>query len=176
MDLFPKQPLVRSLIWRFLAITLICLGLFLLSDLALLITPVAWASGAHPPEMTAAVAGKAWFLQGEETATLEGGVTETPVGTEQTTPENLEAGPTLTATLIPFPSVTIEYPQVTPTDILMSLESLAGSTALPKGRPITGTNLLRLWPLAVLLALWLVLVVWFVVAQIIIEAQRPRDD
>jgi hypothetical protein len=165
MTLIPKRPHPRSLLWRFLVITLVCLGLFFLQALSSLRTLTA-----------SAAAGNAGSFQGEGTATLESGMTETPGGTEQTTPEDLEAGPTLTPTLIPFPSITIEYPQVTPTAILMSLESLPGSTALPKGRPLTGAKLLSLWPLAVLFLLWLVLVVWFVVAQIIIEVQRPRED
>jgi hypothetical protein len=66
---------------------------------------------------------------------------------------------TETATLIPFPDITIQVPTVTGTDALNYLE------ALPKGGSSIWVKLGRWWPLAVLLAFWLVLAVWFLVVR-----------
>jgi hypothetical protein len=72
---------------------------------------------------------------------------------------------TETATLIPFPDITIQVPTVTGTDALNYLQSPPGANGLPKGSASIWVKLGRWWPLAVLLAFWLVLAVWFLVVR-----------
>lgn len=152
-----------------------CVGLLLLQGPVNGSTANASAPGDDLPGRQVADAGRGWFLQDDVTATPQVEETVTPDETGQPT-EEVETGPTLTPTYIPFPSITIQYTRVTPTDVLMSLEYLPGATAMPKASPWNGARLLRWWPLAVLLAFWLVLVIWFVVAQVAIEITRRRED
>lgn len=89
-------------------------------------------------------------------------VTETPV-IDQPTP----GGPT--ATLLPLPSVTYQFPLLTPPGELLLLAQPTTAQVLPKGQ---GPFALRFnpgrgWPLFFLVLLWGGLVTWFVVAQII---------
>jgi hypothetical protein len=72
---------------------------------------------------------------------------------------------TETATLVPFPKITIEVPTVTRTDVLNYLEAPPGDNLLPKGSASIWVKLGRLWPLAILLTLWLVLTIWFLVMR-----------
>ena len=73
---------------------------------------------------------------------------------------------TVTATLIPLPSITFQFPQSTQTASLLSLERAPGSPPLEKGgiRPAR-LKLARLWPLGLLLIIWLVIASWYVLSQ-----------
>jgi hypothetical protein len=68
---------------------------------------------------------------------------------------------TQTATLVPFPEITIRIPTVTGTDALNYLEAPPGANGLPKGSASIWVKLGRWWPVALLLAFWLALAVWF---------------
>lgn len=100
--------------------------------------------------------------------TFTSAVFETP--TEIFLPEETQAveepQPAETATLIPFPTITFQYPQVTRTGSLAYAQHQPGSPDLPKERvsPVWG-RLLRLWPVLLLALVWLVIAIWFVVAQ-----------
>ena len=74
---------------------------------------------------------------------------------------------TETATLIPFPEITIEVPPVTVTDAWNYLAAPPGSGGLPKGSVPIWTKLGRWWPLLVLLVFWLVLAIWFLVLRLL---------
>lgn len=90
----------------------------------------------------------------------------------------LEPAPTAqptgpTPTLLPLPSLTYQYPGVTPRGDLLSLSQPTAAQVLSKGR---GTFAVRLtpsrgWLLGAILLLWVGLVIWFVVAQIIARRQ-----
>jgi hypothetical protein len=68
---------------------------------------------------------------------------------------------TETATLLPFPEITIQIPTVTGTDTLNYLAAPPGANGLPKGNLSIWVRLGRWWPLVMLLAFWLVLAGWF---------------
>ena len=72
---------------------------------------------------------------------------------------------TETATLIPFPDITIQVATATSTDALNYLEAPPGGNSLPKGSASTWVKLGRWWPLAIVLTFWLVLTVWFLVVR-----------
>jgi hypothetical protein len=74
---------------------------------------------------------------------------------------------TQTATLIPFPKITLVVPTATSTDALNYLEAPPGASSLPKGSVSIWVKLGRFWPLAILLAFWLVLGVWFLVVRVL---------
>ena len=73
---------------------------------------------------------------------------------------------TATATLIPLPSITFQYPHLTKTVPLLSLQHEPGASPIEKGGvQYPRLKLGRLWPLGLLLAIWLVLAGWYVLAQ-----------
>jgi hypothetical protein len=72
---------------------------------------------------------------------------------------------TETATLIPFPNITIEVQAATSTDTLNYLQASPGKNGLPKGSASIWAKLGRFWPLAVILLFWLGLAVWFLVVR-----------
>jgi hypothetical protein len=61
-----------------------------------------------------------------------------------------------TATLIPFPTITIIFPESSPT-----ATSLIPDQSNPPADSLTATRLSRLWPFGLLIAIWLGLVAWF---------------
>jgi hypothetical protein len=92
-------------------------------------------------------------------------------------PAALEPGPSPTlagptATLLPLPSVTYQFPGVTPRSDLL-FRPLPTAEALPKGQSpfALRLHLGRGWLLGGILLLWVGLIAWFAVAQII--ARRP---
>jgi hypothetical protein len=74
---------------------------------------------------------------------------------------------TETATLVPFPKITIGNPIVTATEALNYLEAPPGTNGLPKGSASMWVKLGRFWPLAILLAFWLFLAIWFLVVRLL---------
>jgi len=71
------------------------------------------------------------------------------------------------ATLIPLPEVTYQFPQAITTAELMIIEHSEDVPELSKGVGWLGfKQLLRMWPLLLVLLLWLVLGLWFVLTQI----------
>jgi hypothetical protein len=72
---------------------------------------------------------------------------------------------TETATLIPFPDITIQVSTVTGTDALNYLEAPPGANGLPKGSTSIWAKLGRWWLLGVIMAFWLVLAIWFLVVR-----------
>lgn len=72
---------------------------------------------------------------------------------------------TETATLIPFPNITVVVSAATKTDTLFYLEVPPGANGLPKGSASIWVKLGRWWPLAIILSIWLGLVVWFLVVR-----------
>ena len=114
-----------------------------------------------------------------ETASLTSQPTEaataTPdlIGTLLDMPTELAASTTAgagavlteTATLIPFPNITIEALRATSTDALYYLQAPPGESGLPKGSASIWAKLGRYWPLAVILLFWLGLAVWFLVVR-----------
>jgi hypothetical protein len=85
------------------------------------------------------------------------------------TVESLPVVITATATLIPFPSITYQFPQVTATAQLLSLERIPGAGGPPKDQRTTGWKAVRFaWPLLLLVVVWLGLVAWFLAALMLI--------
>jgi hypothetical protein len=72
-----------------------------------------------------------------------------------------------TATLVPFPQITLEIPLVTRTEALNYLEVPPGVNSLPKGSASGWVKLKLYWPLAVILAFWLILAIWFLVVRLL---------
>ncbi|MFC2054074.1 hypothetical protein ACFLV7_07220 [Chloroflexota bacterium] len=77
---------------------------------------------------------------------------------------------TPTATLIPLPTITLQFPEVTDTGFLLMARRQPGSQDLSKQEEISGlTRLRRLWPFVLLFAVWILLGVWFIFSQIILD-------
>jgi hypothetical protein len=72
---------------------------------------------------------------------------------------------TETATLIPFPKITVKIPTRTSTDTLNYLEAPPGPNSLPKGSASLWLKLGRFWPVVLILIFWLGLAVWFLVVR-----------
>lgn len=75
---------------------------------------------------------------------------------------------TATATLLPFPTITIEFPAVTPPATLLFIDRSADpqEPGFPKsGRGSGSPGLARFWPLALLVLFWLALGGWFLYVQ-----------
>jgi hypothetical protein len=73
---------------------------------------------------------------------------------------------TATATYKPLPLITYQYPQTTQTDALLKLEHQPDAPGITKaGANSVWTKLARLWPLGLLLLVWLGLAIWFVFVQ-----------
>jgi hypothetical protein len=85
-----------------------------------------------------------------------------------TTPVVAETGViTATTTLIPLPAITYQFPSVTATDNLLAMEHQSDPLAISKrgAESWVWERLARLWPLGLLLLIWLGLAVWFVLSQ-----------
>ncbi|MBN2551077.1 MAG: hypothetical protein JXB15_18085 [Anaerolineales bacterium] len=73
---------------------------------------------------------------------------------------------TATATLLPFPTITLQYPRFTSTPRLLAAERQPGLPALSKPEPGAALRqALRLWPCGLILFIWLFLGIWFVATQ-----------
>ncbi len=71
-----------------------------------------------------------------------------------------------TPTLIPFPSVTFQFPEARTTERLLALRHAPEASFLPKqSDPPLWKGLVKLWPLALLVVIWAILAVWLVVSQ-----------
>jgi hypothetical protein len=84
-------------------------------------------------------------------------------------PQESEGPPlviTQTATLAPLPVVTYQVSQLTPSPELLILAHQPGSPDLPKEDSSQfWKGLARWWPIPALLAAWLILALWFILAQ-----------
>ena len=79
-------------------------------------------------------------------------------------------GLTATATLIPLPTITLQFPKSTVTEFLLMARRQPGSQDLSKQEEISGlTRLRRLWPFILLFTIWIVLGVWFIFSQLILD-------
>ena len=88
-----------------------------------------------------------------------------PLGT--TTPP---PGLTATATLIPLPTITLQFPKATETVFLLMARRQPGSQELTKQNQTSGlTRFRRLWPFILLFTIWIVLGVWFIFSQLILD-------
>ena len=85
------------------------------------------------------------------TFTLEG-----PVGTA-----------TASATLIPFPNVTFESPQLTKTFVLNYRKNPPDETAFPKGNRLNDEVWRRFGALTVIVAFWIGLAVWLILTAVL---------
>jgi hypothetical protein len=74
---------------------------------------------------------------------------------------------TSTPTLIPFPTVSLVIPTPTYTPELYYLHQPPGSLKLQKGEPSLFQKIGRLWPLFVIFTLWVILIIWFVIVQLL---------
>ena len=93
-----------------------------------------------------------------ETETQPFGTPSTQIGATQ-----IMSG---TATLLPLPSITFQYPEITATPRLLSSVRQPTSPDLSKTQPRTIWQvIIRFLPLAVLLVIWLGLIVWFILSQ-----------
>ncbi len=101
--------------------------------------------------------------------------TQTLLWTATITP-TLEISPgttPATATLLPLPKVTFQYPHLTRTVGLLVIEHPPDSPDLSKGGgTIAWKKLVRWWPLLIILGLWLILGFWFVFSQGYLERGR----
>lgn len=94
----------------------------------------------------------------------------TGIPTSSDTPALTQQFPTSTlinsVTVLPFPSFTLQFPHATDTPVLLNAQRQPDSTALAKGEPPSRfSRLYRLWPLILLLIIWLFLATWFVIVQ-----------
>jgi hypothetical protein len=77
---------------------------------------------------------------------------------------------TATATLIPLPTITLQFPKATETEFLLMARRQPGSQDLLKQEGIVGlTRFRRLWPFVLLFVIWIVLGVWFIFSQLILD-------
>jgi hypothetical protein len=81
-----------------------------------------------------------------------------------------QPGLTATATLIALPTITLQFPKATETGFLLMARRQPGSQDLSKQEGIAGlTHFRRLWPFVLLFAIWIVLGVWFIFSQLILD-------
>ncbi|MFC2042741.1 hypothetical protein ACFLUA_01130 [Chloroflexota bacterium] len=100
-----------------------------------------------------------------QTTTVTTNMPVDPVGTI-TPPPDLTA----TATLIPLPTITLQFPKATETGFLLMARRQPGSQDLEKQEEISGfTRLRHLWPFILLFTIWIVLGVWFIFSQLILD-------
>jgi hypothetical protein len=79
-------------------------------------------------------------------------------------------GMTTTATLIPLPTITLQFPKTTETEFLLMAKRQPGSQELTKQDQTSGlTRVRRLWPFILLFTIWIVLGVWFIFSQFILD-------
>jgi len=100
-----------------------------------------------------------------QTVTVTTNMPVDPLGTITPPP-----GLTATATLIPLPTITLQFPKATETEFLLMARRQPGSQDLSKQEEISGlTRLRRLWPFILLFTIWIVLGVWFIFSQLILD-------
>ena len=100
-----------------------------------------------------------------QSVTATTNMTVDPLGTITPPP-----GLTATATLIPLPTITLQFPKATETGFLLMARRQPGSQDLSKQEEISGlTRLRRLWPFVLLFTIWIVLGVWFIFSQLILD-------
>jgi hypothetical protein len=100
-----------------------------------------------------------------QTVTVTTNMPVDPLGTITPPP-----GLTATATLIPLPTITLQFPKATETGFLLVARRQPGSQDLSKQEEISGfTRLRRLWPFVLLFTIWIVLGVWFIFSQMILD-------
>ena len=100
-----------------------------------------------------------------QTVTVTTNMPVDPLGTITPQP-----GLTATATLIPLPTITLQFPKATETGFLLMARRQPGSQDLSKQEEITGiTRLRRLWPFVLLFTIWIILGVWFIFSQLILD-------
>ena len=100
-----------------------------------------------------------------KTVTVTTNMPVDPLGTITPPP-----GLTATATLIPLPTITLQFPKATETGFLLMARRQPGSEELTKQNQISGlTRLRRLWPFILLFTIWIVLGVWFIFSQLILD-------
>ena len=102
-----------------------------------------------------------------DTPDLVGTLLDMPTELAATAEEGQGATPVDTPTYIPFPKITIVALAATGTDVLNYLQAPPGSNRLLKGEVSTWMKLRKFWPLAVILAFWLGLAVWFLVVRLL---------
>jgi hypothetical protein len=82
------------------------------------------------------------------------------------TPESLSSIVPVTASLIPLPEITYQFPQTAESGLLLAMKHPSDSPELAKGSGlITWEKLIRWWPLLIVLGLWTILGFWFVISQ-----------
>jgi hypothetical protein len=100
-----------------------------------------------------------------QTVTVTTNMPVDPLGTITPQP-----GLTATATLIPLPTITLQFPKATETEFLLMARRQPGSQDLSKQEEIAGlTRLRRLWPFILLFTIWIVLGIWFIFSQLILD-------
>ena len=100
-----------------------------------------------------------------QSVTATTNMTVDPLGTITPPP-----GLTATATLIPLPTFTLQFPKATETGFLLMARRQPGSQDLSKQEEISGlTRLRHLWPFVLLFTIWIVLGVWFIFSQLILD-------
>ena len=81
-----------------------------------------------------------------------------------------QPGLTATATIIPLPTTTLQFPKATETGFLLMARRQPGSQDLLKQEGIAGLRRFRrLWPFVLLFVIWIVLGVWFMLSQLILD-------
>ncbi len=100
-----------------------------------------------------------------QTVTVTTNMPVDPLGTITPQPDL-----TATATLIPLPTITLQFPKATETGFLLMARRQPGSQDLSKQEGIAVlTRLRRLWPFVLLFTIWIVLGVWFIFSQLILD-------
>jgi hypothetical protein len=100
-----------------------------------------------------------------QTITVTTNIPFNPLGTITPPP-----GLTAIATLIPLPTSTLQFPKATETEFLLMVRRQPGLQDLSKQEEISGlSRLRRLWPFILLFTIWIVLGVWFIFSQLILD-------
>jgi len=100
-----------------------------------------------------------------QTVTVTTNMPVDPLGTITPQP-----GLTATATLIPQPTITLQFPRATETGFLLMARRQPGSQDLSKQEEISVlTRFRRLWPFILLFTIWIVLGIWFIFSQLILD-------
>jgi hypothetical protein len=100
-----------------------------------------------------------------QTVTVTTNMPVDPLGTITPPP-----GLTATATLIPLPTITLQFPKATETGFLLMARRQPGSQELTKQNQTSGlSRFRRLWPFILLFTIWIVLGVWFIFSQLILD-------
>jgi len=77
--------------------------------------------------------------------------------------DNSSAGPSVVGTLIPFPSITIQFPPTSTSDVVVAAiaQEDSGVEILETSKP----SLSRFWPLGLLVMIWIAVIAWFVISR-----------